>query len=124
MRYRERLARDQQVSSYSTYVAQTIVTLALVCAIAALVLWVARKAGVGRSTGPIVLVGHLPLDARRGIYLVKVGEQVFIVGASEAGFTKIGEMDASSVPQAEPPASRAAFSDVLARVMGRREGPP
>ena len=80
------------------YLIETCVTLLGVCALAVLVLWSARRLGVGRPSGPIELCGHLPLDARRAIYLVKVGEQVFIVGASEGGFTKLGEIAASEVP--------------------------
>ena len=62
------------------------------CALALVVLWGARRLGVGRPSGPIELCGHLPLDARRSIYLVRVGAQVFIVGVGEGGFTKLGEL--------------------------------
>ena len=66
----------------------------------------------------IELVGLLPLDARRSIYLVKVARQVLVVGASEAGFTKLGELPAMELPPATPTES-ASFADLLGRVMGR-----
>ena len=60
------------VSAYTGYLVETLFTLACVCALAFVVLWGARRLGIGRSSGPIELRGHLPLDARRAIYLVQV----------------------------------------------------
>ncbi len=109
---------ERAVGSYAGYMVQTIVTLLAVCAIAFVVLYGARRLGVGRPRGPIELVGMLPLDARRSIYLVKVAEHVIVVGASEAGFTKLGELPAGDIPVASK-SEAAPFSDVLARVLGR-----
>lgn len=106
------------MSSYSAYLVETFVTLVAVCGIAFVVLWGARRLGIGRPSGPIELRGHLPLDARRSIYLVKVGEQVFVVGVGEGGFTKLGEIPASELP-AVAAATGAPFADVLARALGR-----
>jgi len=104
------------MGSYAGYIVETFVTLLAVCGLAFVVLYGARRLGVGRPRGPIQLVGQLPLDARRAIYLVQVGGQVIVVGASEAGFTRLGEVAASDLPaQAELPA--APFADVLARVL-------
>ncbi len=104
------------MSSYASYLLETFVTLVAVCALAFVVLWGARRLGLGRPSGPIELRGHLPLDARRSIYLVKVGEQVFVVGVGEGGFTKLGEIPAGELPAAEP-SRGAAFGDVLARAL-------
>jgi flagellar protein FliO/FliZ len=102
------------------YLIETSMTLAAVCALALVVLWGARRLGVGRPSGPIELCGHLPLDARRSIYLVRVGGQVFIVGVGEGGFTKLGELAASDVPEGLP-ARGSPFADVLARALKGRE---
>lgn len=104
------------MSAYGGYIVQTFVTLLAVCAIAFAVLYGARRLGLGRPRGPISLVGQLPLDARRSVYLVKVGEVVLVVGASEAGFTKLGELPASSVPDelGAAPATPS-FAELLAR---------
>lgn len=107
------------MGSYAGYLVETFVTLLAVCGLAFVVLYGARKLGVGRPRGPVELVGQLPLDARRQIYLVKVGTQVLIVGSSEAGFTKLGEMsaeDVASMPEAS--SSGAPFSEVLSRALG------
>ena len=92
-----------RVGPYASYIVQTLVTLLAVCAVALLVLYGARRLGIGRPRGPIELVGLLPLEARRSIYLVKVVDQILVVGASEAGFTKLGELPAGDLP---PPAPR------------------
>jgi flagellar biosynthetic protein FliO len=112
------------VPSYTGYLVETFVTLLAVCALAFVVLWGARRLGIGRPSGPIELRGHLPLDARRAIYLVKVGDQVFVVGVGEGGFTKLGEIPASTLASsaAAEPRRAAPFADVLARVLGRGSG--
>lgn len=108
------------MGTYASYIVQTTITLLAVCAIAFVVLYGARRLGIGRPRGPVELVGLLPLDARRAIYLVKVAGQVIVVGASEAGFTKLGEIAADQLPPEEKvPAGT--FSDVLARTLrGKR----
>jgi flagellar biogenesis protein FliO len=108
------------LSSYASYLIETFVTLVAVCALAFVVLWGARRMGIGRPSGPIELRGHLPLDARRAIYLVKVGAQVFIVGVGEGGFTKLGEIPASELPEALA-AGGTSFADVLSRILSSRK---
>ena len=111
-----------RMGSYAGYMLETFVTLLAVCGLAFVVLYGARKLGVVRARGPVALVGQLPLDARRAIYLVKVGEQVLVVGASEAGLTKLGEVAASGLP-AEDAKPSAPFADVLARVLRTKPAP-
>jgi flagellar protein FliO/FliZ len=106
------------MSPFASYLIETLVTLLAVCALAFVLLYGARRFGVGRASGAVSLVGRLPLDARRSIVLVRVGAHVFIVGVGEGGFTKIGELPAADLPlteDAQPPP----FADVLARALGR-----
>ncbi len=103
-------------ASYTAYLIETFVTLAVVCGLAYVVLLGARKLGIGRARGPIELVGQLPLDARRAVYLVKVGAQIFVVAAGEGGFTKIGELAAKDLDLAARP--KETFDGVLARILG------
>jgi flagellar biosynthetic protein FliO len=108
------------MSPYASYLIETFVTLVAVCALAFVVLYGARRFGLGRASGSIELVGQLPLDARRAVYLVKVGEQVFVVGVAEGGMTKLGELAASDVPT--PAITKSpAFAEVLARALGSRK---
>lgn len=103
---------------YAGYIVQTVVTLLAVSLLAFVVLHGARRLGVGRPRGPIELVGLLPLDARRSIYLVKVAGQVIVVGASEGGFTRLGEIAAADLPP-ESGTESTPFADVFAKVLGR-----
>jgi flagellar biogenesis protein FliO len=106
------------LSPYTGYLIETIVTLGAVCVLAAILLWGARRVGIARTSGPIELRGYLPLDARRAIYLVKVGEQVFVVGVAEGGFTKLGEISNVDLPSTVP-APASAFARVLTRARDR-----
>jgi flagellar biogenesis protein FliO len=106
------------VSPYASYIVETFLTLLAVCALAFVVLYGARRLGVGRATGPIRLYAHLPLDRRRAIYVIKVGTQAFVVGVGEAGFTKLGEMPASDLPADAAPET-GSFAAALARALGR-----
>jgi flagellar biogenesis protein FliO len=87
------------MSPVITYVVQTLLGLVVIGGIGAGIVFLARRAGVGPRGGPLTLVGRLPLDARRAIYLVRVGNVVYVVGASEAGLSKLGELDGASVPE-------------------------
>lgn len=112
------------MGAYASYLIETFITLLAVCALAFVVLYSARRFGIGKAKGPIELVGQLPLDARRAIYLVRVGSQVIVVGVGEGGFTKLAELASSEIPK-DVASTSPQFADILARVLGRsREGAP
>ena len=94
-----------------------------VVALAVLLLSVGRRFGIGRPSGPLELVGRLPLDARRAVYLVRVGETVYVVGASESGLNKLGELPKEGIATAAGDAPEASFRGVLERVLGPRTPP-
>ncbi len=89
------------MSPLGTYLVETMITLAGVICLAVLVLWGGRRLGVGRSSGALELLGKLPLDPRRAVYLVRVGKLVYVVAASEGGVVRLGELEASDVSQPE-----------------------
>jgi flagellar biogenesis protein FliO len=96
--------------------------LVAIVVLATLVLYAARRLGVGRPGGPLELVGRLPLDGRRAVYLVRVGKTVYVLGASEAGIHKIGELhehdlEGLDLSAAEP---RRSFAQALGRAIGKR----
>jgi flagellar protein FliO/FliZ len=106
---------------------ETLLTLVAVVAVAVVVLAAARRLGVGAPSGPMELVGRLPLDARRVIYLVRVGSQVLVVGGSEAGLVKLSEVPKGEILDGAP-VQKSAFGAVLARALSPRgpiaEKPP
>jgi flagellar biogenesis protein FliO len=105
------------MSPLAAYIVESFVTLVGVVVLAVVVLYGARRLGLGRPEGPLELLGRLPLDARRAVYLVKVGKLVYVVGASEAGLVRLGEV--SAVELGAPTGRRAvngAFAKALARV--------
>jgi flagellar biogenesis protein FliO len=108
------------MSPLASYVVQTVVTLLAVIALAVLALYAARRVGIGRPLGPLQLIGRLPLDGRRAVYLVRVGETVYVLGASEAGLRKLGEVakDALDFDEGAPERS---FFEVLSTVLRRSE---
>jgi flagellar biogenesis protein FliO len=107
---------------YGSYLVETVVMLVVVSALAFFAMVLAKRVGVGRAHGPIELVGQLPLDARRGLYLVKVGSRVFLVGVGEGGFSKLGEVPANEVPVGEKNAT--GFADIFARALNKKPKVP
>lgn len=104
----------------ATYIVETLFTLLAVIALAVVVLYGARRAGMGRPGGPLTLVGRLPLDGRRTVYLVRVGAQLYVLGASESGLTKLGELPSDSLELSLAPPESESFRSALARVLGRK----
>lgn len=85
------------MSPVASYLVETAVTLSGVVALSALVLYGARRAGLTKtSPGQLELLGRLPLDARRSVYLVRAGARTFVLAASEAGLVKLGEFDGAA----------------------------
>jgi flagellar protein FliO/FliZ len=107
------------MSPVATYIVETLVTLLGVVVLAVAVLYGGRRLGVGRPSGPLELVGRLPLDARRAVYLVRVGRLVYVVGASEGGLTRLGELDADALPAGDLGPAAPRFADILAKMAGR-----
>ena len=100
----------------TTYLIETTITLAVVSIIAIAVLAIARRLGSGKQQGPIRLVGRLPVDARRSVLLVQVANQVLILGASEAGITRLGDLPEGVLSTFSESAPATSFSNVLARI--------
>lgn len=111
------------MSPVAKYVVETLVTLLGVIALAVIVLYAARRVGVGRPGGPLELVGRLPLDGRRAVYLVRVAQRVYVLGASEAGLSKLGELEEGAIDLSAIDVPRRPFTDVLARVLDKRKQP-
>ncbi|HYQ17676.1 MAG TPA: flagellar biosynthetic protein FliO [Polyangiaceae bacterium] len=104
----------------SRYVVETLVTLLGVVALSVVVLSALRRVGVGKVGGPLELVARLPLEGRRAVYLVRAGETVYVLAASENALAKLGELPAALVPT-PPQTEPHTFSDVLKRAVGVKQ---
>lgn len=101
----------------SRYVVETLVTLLAVVALSVVLLSALRRVGVGKTGGPLELLARLPLEGRRAVYLVRAGETVYVLAASESSLAKLGEMPRGTLPEAELLEPRT-FSSVLKRAVG------
>jgi flagellar biogenesis protein FliO len=102
----------------SRYVVETVISLVAIVALSIVLLSALRRAGVGKASGPLELVARLPLEGRRAVYLVRVGETIYVLGASENAMQKLGELpDGALVRVATEPQS---FAEVLKRAIGVR----
>lgn len=105
------------MSPLSRYVVETLVTLLAVVALCVVLLSALRRVGVGKTGGPLELLARLPLEGRRAVYLVRAGETVYVLAASESSLAKLGEIPRSGLPAAELLEPRS-FSSVLKRAVG------
>ena len=92
------------MSTVGAYILQTSLTLLGICLLAWLLISVSRRLGVSANAGPVGLVGRLALDAKRSVYLVRVGRRVLVLGGSEAGLTSLAELGEEELSEsaAEP----------------------
>lgn len=107
----------------SRYVVETLITLVAVVALSIVLLSALRRVGVGKLGGPLELLARLPLEGRRAVYLVRVGETVYVLAASENALQKLGELPREALPQVAALESRS-FSDVLKRAVGMNAADP
>lgn len=101
----------------SRYVVETLVTLLAVVVLCVVLLSALRRVGVGKVGGPLELLARLPLEGRRAVYLVRAGETVYVLAASDNALSKLGEMPREALPAGEPLEPRS-FGDVLKRAIG------
>jgi flagellar biogenesis protein FliO len=99
-------------AALESYVTESIALLSIIAVLAVLVTLGARRAGVGRVLGPVELLARLPLEARRSVYVVRVVDRILILGASEAGLVKLGELEQGAVA-AGGAAARPTFASLL-----------
>ncbi len=111
------------MSPLGRYLLETGITLLGVLLLAGLVLLAARRLGAPQVGGPLALLGRLPLEPRRSVCLVKVLDTVYVLGVSEAGVSKLGELEptAAAALTSAPPRR---FSDLLGRLAKGRAHPP
>jgi flagellar biogenesis protein FliO len=106
----------------SRYVVETLVTLMAVIALCVVLLSALRRVGVGKLGGPLELLARLPLEGRRAVYLVRAGETVYVLAASENALAKLGEIPRALLPE-QPEPELSSFREVLRRAIGMKSKP-
>jgi flagellar biogenesis protein FliO len=87
------------VSPVWDYLRASALGLCAFIGLGAALLYASRRAGVARAPGALEVLARLPLEARRAVYVVRVLDQVLILGASEAGIEKLGELPESAAAE-------------------------
>jgi flagellar biogenesis protein FliO len=86
-------------AALSTYLMESALILMVVAGLAWFITFLARRAGVARGASSLELLARLPLEARRAVYVVRVLDQVLILGASETGLAKLGDLPPSALAE-------------------------
>ncbi len=102
---------------YGVALFQSLLALAAVCVLAWVVLrWSARR-GLGGAGRRVQVLERVPLDARRAVYLVRIGERVLLLGGGDgAAPSVLAELTPDELPEVEDPAS---FGELVARLRGK-----
>jgi flagellar protein FliO/FliZ len=112
-------------AALESYVSESIALLCVVGALAALISYAARRAGLGRALGPVALLARLPLEPRRSVLVVRVADRVLIIGSSEAGLVKLGELRKEALSEFETAGASPPLGTLLGGVWpaSKRRGP-
>jgi len=106
-------------SALGAYLFESVLVLLVVGALGWLVSYLARRAGAARATGSLELLARLPLDARRAVYVVRVLDQILILGASDTGLAKLGELPESAIAELRRAPAAASWAALLGARWGR-----
>lgn len=102
---------------YGWALLQAAISLLGVCILAWLVLrWASRRGfGVGKRGTRMEVLERLPLDPRRSLHLVRVGEKVLVIGTGDGAPTVLSEMALDELPELDEPEKKS-FAEVLGRM--------
>ena len=117
---------------YGVALLQTLLALAAVCILAWVVLrWAAQKGlGIGAAGKHVKVLERLPLDARRTLWVVKIGDRVLLIGAGDGASPRtLAEIPAKELPPIDE-APKKSFVEILRaksdepRAVPPRDEPP
>jgi len=104
-------------TSLAVQILDGLLILGAICILAYILLryGLGRLRGRQAAGGSIYIVDRVDLDARRSLFAVRVGErQAFLIGSSEAGLSRLAELDPGDLPDPGEPAP-SAFARLLRR---------
>lgn len=110
---------------------KTFVVLGLVVAIAWLTLNVGLRKllGVGAPgrLGIVSVLERVPLDQKRTLYVVRAGDEVLLLGASDLSVNFLSRLDpklAEAATPRTPTAGPITLSPFLQKLLGKKDAPP
>ena len=74
--------------------------------------------------GIISVLERVPLDQKRTLYVVKAGDEVLLLGASDLSVNFLSKLDAKAVEEAAKPAGQVTLSPFLQKLLGKKDAPP
>jgi len=89
-----------EMPSYGSLLLQTILALILVCVLAYVLLRYGLKWLIPKAKGQIQamkIIDRLPLEGRRAVYLVEIGEKILILAATDSTINKVGELNSADL---------------------------
>jgi flagellar biosynthetic protein FliO len=92
--------RPLPTEGYGAALAQTLITLVAVCALAWWALrWGARR-GLGGALGGgrVEVLDRTPLDARSTLFVVRIGKRVLVLGAGPQSVNTLAELRDDELP--------------------------
>lgn len=109
---------------------RTFVVLGLVVALAWLTLNVGLRKlmGIGPAAGRrgiISVLERVPLDQKRTLYVVRAGDEVLLIGASDLSVNFLSKLDPKVVEEAaQKPTGQVTLSPFLQKLLGKKDAPP
>lgn len=123
--------KDEDSSGGGGSILRMILGLAVVVGAIFGVHWLLKKWGTGRMqavagrAGVIDVVATTSLAQGRALHLVRIGEELVLVGATEQSITRIGEFDATTLGAAAANSGNGEFQSMLSGAMlGSQPGVP
>jgi len=121
---REDVPPPVPIGGYGTFLLESLLILALVCALAWIVIRFGLRRlqpGLGGEAGgkgaPLRVVARLPLEPRRTLFIVEAAGKALLVGTTDQGpMATLAELDPAAVHAAEASAPpRRSFLELLRR---------
>ncbi len=107
-------------AGYGELMLTSLLVLVVVCVVAwAALKWLGRWVEGRRVGTGVTVVGRVPLEPRRSLYVVEAGGRRLLIGSSEGGVTLLTELEAEAVAEEPKPAPRG-FGELVAHAIAAR----
>lgn len=108
-------------AGYGELMLTSLLVLLVVCLVAwAALKWLGRWMEGRRVGTGVTVVGRVPLEPRRSLYVVEAGGRRLLIGSSEGGVTLLTELEAEAVDAKPPPRRGVGFGELVAQAIAAR----